>query len=164
VYYNRADAKGIGFDRTATGSNAVAQYAQPVAARFADIKQAPEELLLWFHHVPWDYRMRSGRTLWEELVAHYTLGVNAIINMRAVWASLSEKIDPERYDQVSAFLQIQEKEARWWRDASIAYWQSLNHLPVAVGYTPPEHDLAYYEALCFPYAPGSALPRSPTCQ
>jgi alpha-glucuronidase len=164
VYFNRADARGIGFDRTATGSNAVAQYAPPVAARFGDIKQVPDDLLLWFHHVPWDYRMRSGRTLWEELVAHYTQGVKAVIDMRAVWASLAGKIDSERYTQVSAFLAIQEKEARWWRDASIAYWQSLSHLPVPVGDTPPEHDLAYYEALCFPYAPGIASPRSPTCR
>jgi len=108
--------------------------------------------------------MRSGRTLWEELVAHYTQGVKAVIDMRAVWASLAGKIDSERYTQVSAFLAIQEKEARWWRDASIAYWQSLSHLPVPVGDTPPEHDLAYYEALCFPYAPGIASPRSPTCR
>lgn len=163
VYYNRADAQGIGFDRTASGSNAVAQYAPPVAARFSDIKQIPDQLLLWFHHVPWDYRMSSGRTLWDELVIHYTQGVRTVSDMRHTWAGLAGKIDSERYAQVSAYLRIQEKEAQWWRDASIAYFQSLSHRPLPAGYAPPEHDLQYYEALCFPYAPGHA-PLSPTCK
>jgi alpha-glucuronidase len=155
VYYNRADAQGIGFDRTATGSNAVAQYAPPVAAEFADLKRVPDKLLLWFHHVPWDYRMRSGRTLWDELVIHYTEGVQAVTGMRHTWATLAGKVDSERYAQVSTFLEIQEKEARWWRDASIAYFQSLSHRPLPAGYAPPEHDLHYYESLCFPYVPGT---------
>ncbi len=78
VYYHRADAKGIGFDRTKTGSNAVAQYAPPVAAEFSDIKRVPEQFLLWFHHVPWDYRTQSGRILWDELVYRYTRGVDTV--------------------------------------------------------------------------------------
>ena len=163
VYFNRADAQGIGFDRTAAGSNAVAQYAPHVAARLGDIKQVPEQLLLWFHHVPWDYRMASGRTLWDERVIHYTQGVDVVSNMRKLWARLAGKIDAERYDQVSTFLRIQEKEAQWWRDASIAYFQSLSHRALPAGYAAPEHDLKYYESLCFPYVPGSA-PQSPTCQ
>jgi alpha-glucuronidase len=164
VYFNRADAAGIGFDRTATGSNAVAQYAPPVAAQFADLKQTPETLLLWFHHVPWDYKLRSGRTLWDELVVHYTQGVQAVSDMRRTWTGLSNKVDPERYAQVSTFLSIQEKEARWWRDASIAYFQTFSHRPLPAGYAPPEHDLAYYEALCFPCAPGIAPRPSATCK
>jgi alpha-glucuronidase len=163
VYYNRADAQGIGFDRTASGSNAVAQYAPPVAARFSDIKQIPDQQLLWFHHVPWDYRMSSGRTLWDELVIHYTRGVRVVSDMRRTWTGLAGKIDAERYAQVSTFLRIQEKEAQWWRDASIAYFQSLSHRPLPAGYAPAEHDLHYYEALCFPYVPGHA-PLSPTCK
>jgi alpha-glucuronidase len=154
VYFNRADQQGIGFDRTATGSNAVAQYASPVAARFSDLKRVPETLLLWFHHVPWDYEMPSGRTLWDELVIHYTQGVQTVTNMRRTWAGLEGMVDAERYSQVSAFLAIQEKEAKWWRDASIAYLQTFSHRPLPRGYEPPEHDLEYYEALCFPYAPG----------
>ena len=67
VYYHRADARGLGFDRTPKGSNAVSQYHPPVRARFANPATTPEKYLLWFHHVPWDYRMRSGRTLWDEL-------------------------------------------------------------------------------------------------
>ena len=154
IYFNRADQQGIGFDRTATGSNAVAQYAPPVAARFTDLEQVPEELLLWFHHVPWDYRMASGRTLWDELVIHYTHGAQTVTNMRRTWAGLEGMVDAERYAQVSAFLAIQEKEARWWRDASIAYFQRLSRRPLPAGYVPAEHALEYYESLCFPYAPG----------
>jgi alpha-glucuronidase len=156
VYFNHADALGIGFDRTASGSNAVALYAPQVAAQFADLAQVPDRLLLWFHHVPWDYRMRSGRTLWDELVIHYDRGVRAVTAMRHTWAGLAGKIDAERYDEVSSFLAIQEHEATWWRDASIAYFQSLSRRPLPPGYASPEHDLAYYEALCFPYAPGIA--------
>jgi alpha-glucuronidase len=154
VYFNRADSQGIGFDRTATGSNALAQYAAPVAAELGDLKRVPDNLLLWFHHVPWDYRMRSSRTLWDELVIHYSDGVAAVSKMRRVWGELSGKVDSERYAQVSTFLKIQEREAKWWRDASIAYFETLSHRPLPAGYAPPEHDLKFYEALCFPYVPG----------
>jgi len=164
VYFNRADPDGIGFDRTAKGSNAVAEYAPPVAAQFADLKQTPEDLLLWFHHVPWDYKLRSGRTLWDELVIHYTHGVQTVSDMRHTWAGLSTQVDAERYAQVSTFLAIQEKEAQWWRDASIAYFQTFSHRPLPPGYAAPERDLHYYEGLCFPYAPGIAPRPSATCK
>jgi alpha-glucuronidase len=163
-YYNHADAQGIGFDRTATGSDAVAQYAPPVATRFADLKQVPEPLLLWFHHVRWDHRMASGRTLWDELVIHYSRGVRQVADMRRVWAGLADYVDAERFAQVSAFLAIQEQEARWWRDASIAYFQSLSRRALPAGYPPAEHDLAYYEAVCFPYVPGVWDRRGPLCR
>src|SRR5262249_8470382 len=153
---NRADSKGIGFDRTATGSNAVAQYALPVAHEFADLEHVPETFLLWFHHVPWDYPMSSGRTLWDELVIHYSRGVQMVTDMRGTWSRLAAFVDPERYAQVSSFLSIQEKEARWWRDASIAYFQTFSKRPLPAGYAAPEHDLKYYESLCFPYVPGSS--------
>ena len=154
VYYHRADARGIGFDRTATGSNAVSQYAPPVAAQFADRKRIPETFLLWFDHVPWDSRLASGRTLWDELVIHYTRGVDSVREMRKTWTGLESYVDPERFGQVSAFLAIQEKEAQWWRDASIAYFQTFSQRPVPEGYAPPERTLEEYKALSFPYAPG----------
>lgn len=154
VYYHRATKDGIGFDRTKTGSNAVAQYAPEVAKVFGDRKRVPEELLLWFHHVPWDYKMKSGRTLWDELVHAYTRGVNTVREMRETWNGLEAFVDPERYAQVAAFLAIQEKEAKWWRDASIAYFQTFSGKPIPEGYEPPEHSLEYYESLEFPYAPG----------
>jgi len=163
TYYNRADARGIGFDRTATGSNAVEQYARPVANELAATKSTPEQFLLWFHHVPWDYRTKSGRTLWDELVIHYSTGVQTVSGMRKTWTRLQSYVDPERFTQISAFLAIQEKEAKWWGDASIAYFQTFSKRPLPAGLAPPEHDLKYYESLCFPYAPGGAPRPAATC-
>jgi alpha-glucuronidase len=154
VYYHRADRNGIGFDRTRQGSDAVDQYAPPVADEFNNLKSTPDAYLLWFHHLPWDYRMRSGHTLWDELVMHYSHGVDEVKQMRATWKSLDGRVDAQRYAQTAAFLAIQQNEAQWWRDASIAYWQSLNHLPLPAGYAPPAHTLDYYKSLSFPYAPG----------
>jgi alpha-glucuronidase len=154
VYYHRADHLGIGFDRSSTGSDAVAQYAPAVAAQFNNIKQTPEDLLLWFHHVPWDYRMRSGNTLWYELVAHYTQGVDDVKQMHQTWSGLGGYIDPERYQQAAAFLAIQQNEAQWWRDACIAYFQSISGLPLPPGFAPPQHSLKYYESLSFHDVPG----------
>lgn len=127
-----------------------------MAAEFNDVKRTPENLLLWFHHVPWDYKLKSGRNLWDELVIHYTQGVQTVSDMRRTWAGLAGKIDDQRYREVSTFLGIQQKEAQWWRDASIAYFETFSQRPLPAGYEPPEHDLQYYEGLCFPYAPGSA--------
>ncbi len=156
VYYHRADANGIGFDRTATGSDAVGQYAGPVAKAFAKPGTTPESMLLWFHHLPWDYRMKDGRTLWEYLVAHYDRGVAYVAGMQRQWDGLRDKIDAERWQKTATYLAIQEREARWWRDASLAYWMSVNHRPLPDGVRPPEHDLAWYKARQFPHAPGQA--------
>jgi alpha-glucuronidase len=154
VYYHRADRNGIGFDRTARGSNAVAQYAPGVARRFSDPRRTGEDLLLWFHHLPWDDRLSSGRSLWEELLTRYDRGVASVAGMRRSWAGLSRHVDPERHAEVSAFLRIQEDEARWWRDASIAYWQNVAGRPLPVGVAPPEHGLATYKAIRFRNVPG----------
>jgi alpha-glucuronidase len=154
-YYHRADADGIGADRSATGSNAVSQYAQPLAAQFNDPKLTPEMYLLWFHHLSWDYPMASGRTLWDELVIHYSRGVDYVREMRRTWATLAPYVDSERYAETSAFLTIQEQEARWWRDACIAYFQSISKRPLPTGFAAPEHTLAEYEAISTPYAPGN---------
>lgn len=154
VYYHRANQDGIGFDRSASGSNAVAQYAPPVAREFGDLKRVPEKYLLWFHHVPWDYRTQSGRPLWDELVYRYSHGVDTVRQMEQTWQRLDGRIDPERHAQVATFLSIQEKEAQWWRDASIAYFQTFSQRPLPQGQAPPAHSLEYYEALSFPFAPG----------
>ena len=154
VYYHRADQDGIGFDRSATGSNAVAQYFPPVARQFGDVARVPEEFLLWFHHVPWDHPMASGRPLWDELVMRYARGVDYVRGMRSTWDGVSSHVDAPRHAQVAAFLGIQEKEAQWWRDASIAYFQTFARRPLTEGQAAPPHPLAYYEALQFPYAPG----------
>ena len=162
VYYHRADANGIGFDRTSTGSDAAAQYAPEVAAVFESVQETPEKFLLWFHHVPWDYKMASGRTLWAELVTHYDRGVHTVQDMRRSWAGLSAFVDPERYAEVAAFLQEQERDARWWRDASIAYFQSLSKRPLPQGSAAPEHSLPYYQHICIAYVPGD--PDAPRCR
>ncbi|WP_425612282.1 alpha-glucuronidase family glycosyl hydrolase [Xanthomonas translucens] len=155
VYYHRADRNGIGFDRSATGSNAVAQYAPPLARRFGDVRTVPEDYLLWFHHVPWDHRMASGRPLWEELIGRYDHGVAEVARMRATWSGLAPYVDAQRYRQVADFLAIQQREAQWWRDASIAYWQQVSGRALPPGTAPPPHPLAYYQSLSFPYAPGN---------
>jgi alpha-glucuronidase len=153
-YYSKADKGGIGFDRTASGSNALAQYAPSAAAKWRDPKAIDEDYLLWFHHVPWDFRTKSGRPLWDELVHRYDRGIATVDAMAQTWSSLQGYIDPERFADTADFLRIQQQEARWWRDASIANWQSINRLPLPAGTRPPEHPLDYYKALAFPEAPG----------
>ncbi|MBB3275917.1 alpha-glucuronidase [Pseudoxanthomonas sp. OG2] len=154
VYYHRADRDGIGFDRSVRGSNAVAQYLPPVARVFGDVDRVPEPLLLWFHHVRWDHRMQSGRSLWDEMVHRYSRGVARVGDMRTTWEGLRGRVDDARHREVAAFLRIQQREAQWWRDASLAYFQSINGLPLPAGEAPPPRPLAYYQSLRFPYAPG----------
>ncbi len=154
VYYHKADAAGIGFDRTRTGSDALSQYAPEIVKAWGSTKTIPENLLLWFHHVPWDYRTRSGRTLWDELVTRYDAGVDAVGTMQADWAALRGKVDETRWAEVRDFLAIQHAEALWWRDASIAYFQSISKRPLPAGHKPPAHDLEYYKAITNPHAPG----------
>ncbi|MFI4886502.1 MAG: alpha-glucuronidase family glycosyl hydrolase [Steroidobacterales bacterium] len=162
TYYSRADAQGIGFDRTATGSNAIAEYSPHVAAQLGNLATCPENLLLWFHHLSWDYRMHSGHTLWDALVQHYDQGVAAVRQARRTWSTLSAYVDPQRYRLTADFLAIQEQDAQWWRDASIAYFQSISHRPLPAGAAPPPDTLAHYEAFCVPYVEGSPGP-VPAC-
>lgn len=155
LYYHRADTLGIGFDRTASGSNAVGQYFPEVRDRFASRETVPDELLLWFHRVGWNERMRSGRTLWEELVHRYNTGVEQVRGMQRLWGSMEEKVDAQRFDDVRQYLAIQEKDARWWRDAVLLYFQQFSRMPIPAEYEQPEHTLEYYMGLEFPYAPGN---------
>ena len=84
-YYHRADKQGIGFDRSSKGSNAVAQYPENLSKQYDNISTCPEEYLLWFHHVPWNYRMKSGRTLWDEFCYHYDNGVRQVRDFQKIW-------------------------------------------------------------------------------
>jgi len=165
-YYAKADATGIGFDRTKTGSNAVAQYAPDVARCFADLRCVSDKDLLWFHHVPWTYRMKSGEIFWDSLVGHYDRGLAAIQATKSEWQSLRPFIDTQRFDRVAASLDRQSIEAKWWRDSSIAYWQSVSKLPLPAGHTPPPHSLSWYQAIHFDTVPGYQTPgagHQPSC-
>jgi len=150
TYYHKADTLGIGFDRTASGSNAIAQYAGPVRDRYGNLKTVPDSLLLWFHHVPWTYQMRSGRTLWDEMVFRYNAGVDTVRAMQKLWASVQPSVDSARFADVASFLSIQEREARWWRDAALTYFQSFSRMPIPAGYEQPAHPLAYYQRITCP--------------
>jgi alpha-glucuronidase len=141
--FHRADRQGLGYDGTTKGSKAVLQYAPKLAKIYDDPKTCPEELLLWFHHLPWDFQLKSGRTLWEELCFKYQSGVESVQEMQATWLSMKGLIDDERFEQVNAFLVIQEKEARWWRDACIQYFQTFSGQPVPDFVGKPSHTLDY---------------------
>lgn len=154
VYYHQADQHGIGFNRTASGSNAIGQYAPALARRYANPRTTPEQFLLWFHHLPWDTRMASGRSLWAELIWRYDAGVAGVDTMLARWMDLRHAIDPRRHAEVAVLLRKQREEAIWWRDASIAYFQSVSGLALPAGARPPAHSLDYYKAQRFPFAPG----------
>jgi len=154
-YYHRASRNGVGLDRTASGSNAAEQYAPAVAQRFTDLDTIPENYLLWFHRLPWDYRMRSGNTLWRELIDHYDRGIAEVEAMQATWSGLERFVDPDRFGKTSRFLDIQLREARWWRDASIAYFMDVSGMELPEGVRPPAESLDYYRALEFPFAPGN---------
>jgi len=154
VYYHRADAEGIGFDRTATGSNALAQYRAPLAKRYADQRDPALPWLLWFHRKRWDDRLSTGRTVWDELVTRYDRGVAGVDAMAARWDGLRGQVDARRHGEVAALLAVQQAEARWWRDASIAYFQSLSKRPLPAGHAAPAHSLDWYRAQRFPEAPG----------
>lgn len=155
TYFHRADRNGIGFDRTVRGSNAVGQYAPPVRRRFSDPERTGEDYLLWFHRLPWEHQMPSGRPLWAELAGHYDRGVRKVEDMKSRWQRLESRVDLERHAEVAAFLDIQAQEARWWRDASLAYWTSVSGRPLPPGVAPPAHSLEHYKALRFPHAPGN---------
>ena len=157
-YYHRADSSGLGFDRTVSGSNAVAQYFPPVRDRYASRATVPDSVLLWFHHVRWTERLSTGRTLWDELVHRYSAGVDSVRAMQREWRSVRASIDSERFAEVDSFLSIQAREARWWRDAALSYFQTFSRLPIPAGYEQPEHPLEYYEKLSCP-----ADPRKPRC-
>lgn len=130
TYYHRADAAGLGFDRTRTGSDAVDQYHHPLSDLFDDPDRCPENLLLWFHHVRWDHRLKSGRTLWDELCLDYARGVREAGEMQSAWARLEGLVDPERHRLVRSKLETQVEDARAWRDRSLDYFRGFSGRPV----------------------------------
>ncbi len=129
IYYHRADTGGIGFDRTPKGSDAVHQYREPLSSQWSDPSTVPEKFLLWFHRLPWDYRLRSGRTLWDELVVRYTLGVEEARRLQARWEQMHGRVDDERHAEVLARLHKQVADAVAWRDKCLRYFQQFSKRP-----------------------------------
>jgi alpha-glucuronidase len=126
VYYHRADSMGLGYNRSSTGSNAVSQYIHPLQEMFDSISICPEKYLLWFHHIVWDYRMKSGNTLWDELCKKYYSGTDYVNEMIGKWSSLEPSVDPEIYVHVKAKLEEQKTDAAIWRDTCLHYFQRFS--------------------------------------
>ena len=125
-YYHQADAEGIGFDRTSSGSDNAHQYNEPLASTFNDVNSCPEELILWFHHLPWDYVLPSGRTVWDALCWHYDFGVRQVEGFRRIWDGLKPYVAPALFAETAAKLEIQQHDAEWWRDACVGYFQQIS--------------------------------------
>ena len=155
VYYHRADAVGLGVNRTPTGTDAVSQYAPELAHRFGDPATCPEEFLLWFHHVPWDHRLKSGRILWDEFALRFQRGVDTVRGWRKTWDDLAPYVDPERHRHVRDLLLIQERDARWWRDACLLYFQTFAQRPLPAGVEPPAKTLEEYKQIKLRWMPGN---------
>jgi alpha-glucuronidase len=133
VTYHHAGPDGLGYDRTARGSNAVAQYRSPLRERWSDPRTTPENLLLWFHHLPWDYPLPSGGTLWDGLVRHYSRGAAATLDFERRWQALAGKVDAERHAAVAAKLRKQAEDAAAWRDKCLKYFQTFSQRPLPAG-------------------------------
>ena len=139
LYYHQASAEGIGFDRTcATGSGNTGQYPEPYRSTYENLESCPDNLLLWFHRVPWDYTMHSGRTVWEEMCFRYENGINEVRSFISVWDSVRKFVDAGIWDKVQERLLIQEEDARWWRDACVQYFGSFSGSEVPEGISKPE--------------------------
>lgn len=155
TYYHKADQNGIGFDRSSTGSNATDQYAPEVAKQFNNSSSCPEKNLLWFHHLPWDYKLKNGETLWNALALKYQEGVNQVVNMQNTWNNMKPYVDEQRFQEVQMLLNIQYKEAKWWRDACLLYFQQFSGKELPNGVEKPTQTLEYFKSLKFPFAPGN---------
>jgi alpha-glucuronidase len=154
VYFSKADSAGIGFDRTSTGSKAVDQYFPHVRDTYEKLENCPENLLLWFHHLPWNYKLASGQTLWNGLCLRYQQGVDSVRWLQSQWNLCSQQIDPERFGLVNKLLTMQERDAKIWRDACILYFQTFSKRPIPEGIEKPEHDLEYYKSYRYSDIPG----------
>ena len=126
VYYHQADTLGVGFDRTrATGSGATGQYPEPYSSQYEGLTTCPERYLLWFHHVPWTYRMLSGRTLWEEIQHRYQRGISEVEDFVRIWQQLKPAIDDQRWQEVDAKLHQQLSNAREWQQVCVDYFRQF---------------------------------------
>jgi alpha-glucuronidase len=140
-YYHHAGADGIGFDRTTKGSDAVSQYHEPLASEFNNVATCPEKYLLWFHHLPWDYKMKNGRTLWDDLCYHYEEGVNQVREFQKVWDKAGQYVDSTRFMEVQRKLRIQCVNAILWKDACTLYFQQFSKMPIPYELERPVNNL-----------------------
>ena len=140
-YYHKADSIGMGFDRTLTGTANVRQYPEALCRLYNDINTCPENLITWFHHVPWDHKMKSGRTFWDELCHQYDEGVHEARRFLAVWDAMQPYVDTQRFSEVQRKLRIQARDAEWWRDACLLYFQTFSHRPIPQDMEHPVHNL-----------------------
>ncbi|MCC4230722.1 alpha-glucuronidase family glycosyl hydrolase [Zunongwangia profunda] len=154
VYYHKAAVDGIGFDRTSSGSNALEQYAPEIQKKYSDPATTPDKYLLWFHHLPWDYKMKSGKTLWYEIAAHYQKGVEQVEDMQKTWQTMKEYVNPQVFEKTNMLLNIQLKEAKQWRNACLLYFQQFSKMDFPDFIPEMTKDLNYYKSLKLPYAPG----------
>lgn len=141
LYYHKAAKDGIGFDRTMNGSAAVEQYHEPLKSLYNNVETCPENLILWFHHLPWDYKMKSGRTLWDELCYTYQEGIDEAASFIKVWESVEKYVDSQRYENIHRKIVRQAKDAIWWRDACMLYFQTFSGMPIPEDCTEPQHTL-----------------------
>jgi alpha-glucuronidase len=140
-YYHQADASGIGFDRTRSGSNAVSQYHKPLASQFDDLATCPEIYLLWFHHLPWTYKMKSGRTLWDELCYRYERGLLQVREFQKIWDKAEPYVDAQRFTEVQSKLRRHYRDAQIWKDSCLLYFQQFSRLPIPYDIERPINDL-----------------------
>lgn len=130
VYYHKADSLGIGFDRTATGTNALSQYPEPYRTQFGSVKTCPEKYLLWFHHVRWNHKLKNGKTVWSNLTNHYNDGVKAVETSLLTWKLMrslfEDENDVQRWSKVESLLMTQLGDAKVWEDACVSYFGHLN--------------------------------------
>ena len=142
AYYHKAAADGVGFDRTSkTGTNAVSQYHEPLRSLYDNVETCPENLILWFHHLPWGYRMKDGHTLWEELCYTFQSGIDQARGFIKTWEGVEKYVDSKRYTQIHDKLVRQAKDAIWWRDATMLYFQQYSKMDIPTDCTPAQHTL-----------------------
>ena len=133
VYYHKADAQGIGFDRSSKGTDAVGQYPEPYRSQYDNIQTCPEEYLLWFHHVPWNYRMKSGSTLWQELCMKYNMGVAMVEVYRDYWHTSAKqymKGHEQEWQHTDSLLNVQLENAKEWRNTCLKYFQTFSKMKI----------------------------------
>lgn len=154
VYYHKANPEGIGFDRTQSGTNLLEQYHPQFSKQYEIAENCPLDFLLWFHRIAWDQKLSTNRTLWEEMIYRYDKGVSKVSEMNEKWSELKGTIDEETFNSVRNHLTIQLKEAKWWRNACLAYFKAKGILTFPPLVKEPEFDYLHYKSLNYPYAPG----------